>query len=165
MNSEGITPKLMKEYIIKISILCHPDNALTKSLHSYADGKFESGTKDSLGIDLPTKKVRIDDIVFVLFLADISTHPGFDSLRPNHFRDSSAAIFAFSKSNFSFLESAKSLYYEFRQHIPHPAVPITLIGLHQVLITFLFKLTTVKILDVHNFSDQLITVNTPGEYA
>ena len=118
------------EYLLKILMICFPDEVLTKSLRSYAGGVSEPKQRLAFGVDIPTKTIKMDNNVIRLLLAYISTNPVFGPPRPSLFRGSSAAVFAFSKSNRSYMTSTKSMFHEFRRHIPHPAVPIAFIGLH-----------------------------------
>ena len=117
-----------QKYLLKICILCCPDELLTQSLRLYADSVHLANKRYYLGFDLPTKHIKLDNNRIQLLLANISTYPSV-SARPSYYRGASAAVFAFSKSDHSFLESAIDHYHEFRQHIPEPTVPVAFIGL------------------------------------
>ncbi|UCG00661.1 MAG: hypothetical protein JSW11_13705, partial [Candidatus Heimdallarchaeota archaeon] len=121
------------EYLLKICFLSLPDNLLTQSLHSYA-GRIPDPFTKSLGVQIPTKQINMDNNNIKLILVDISTDPVFEGVKnprfPNYIRGASAAVFAFSKSNNSFVESTIEYYHEFRKHIPDPTVPVAFIGLH-----------------------------------
>jgi len=112
------------EYLLKICVLCCPDELLTQSLRSYADGGMEPSYRFTLGFTVPIKTIKIDNNSIKLILFDISTGP----TNPNLFRGASGAVFAFSKGNHSFVRSAIEHYHEFRQHIPESA--IAFVGLH-----------------------------------
>ena len=119
-----------QEYLLKISVVCCPDNLLTQSLHSYVGGIFDPSTKSTTGVNLCSKQIKVDTTNIKLILVDISTDPVFEPNYPNYIGGESAAVFAFSKSNPRFVESVIAHYHEFRRHIPTPAVPIAFIGLY-----------------------------------
>ncbi len=81
MNSDGIYLEKGKpdEGLLKISIQCYPDGALTKSLRSYADSVMDPSLKNSVGFDVPTKNIRINNITIKLILMDLSTKSFFRS--------------------------------------------------------------------------------------
>ncbi|MFX1286593.1 MAG: hypothetical protein ACFFB5_23350 [Promethearchaeota archaeon] len=120
-----------QEYLLKICVLCCPDELLTPSLCSYADRTPNSSTRSSLGVlaPFPTKQITANNNNIKLILDDISTKEFFDKLRPTYFRGASAAVFAFSKADRTFFKSAIKHYHEFRTHIPDLAVPVAFIGL------------------------------------
>ena len=123
----------MPAYLLKICVLCCPDELLTPSLWSYVGRTPESYTRSTLGVlePFPTKQITVNNNNINLILVVISTEEFFEKLRPDYFRGASAAVFAFSKSKHSFVESVIDHYHEFRRHIPNPTVPIAFIGLHE----------------------------------
>ncbi|MHA2246341.1 MAG: hypothetical protein ACXADY_15360 [Candidatus Hodarchaeales archaeon] len=118
------------EYLLKICIFCYPDKLLTHSLRSYTVENPDPSTRSVLGLFTFTKQITVDNDNIKLILPDISTHPFFEHHYPSYIRGVSAAVFAFSKSNPSFVESATDHYHEFRKHIPEPTVPVAFIGLY-----------------------------------
>jgi len=114
----------------KICVLCSPDDILTKLLPAYTE-EISKPTKRIIGLDFyQVKNIKIDDNIIRLLLIVISTQFCFASSCPTYFQGASAAVFAFSKSKYSFVESTIGLFYEFRRHIPEPTVPIAFVGLH-----------------------------------
>lgn len=123
-----------KAQLFKICIFCYPDELLTPSLRSYANGVAGPPSRSVSGFIIPTKFIKMDNSYIQLILVDISTNPVFEGVKnpsyPNYIRGASAAIFAFSKGNHSFIKSALDHYHEFRQHIPDSTLPVIFIGLH-----------------------------------
>ena len=115
------------EYLLKIGFFCFPDDLLTSSLHLYADKVFEPSRRSSLGVDIPTKHIKLANKDIKLILTNISTDPHFTPKCLYYFRGASAAVFVFSKSNRSFFDSTRTLVHEFYRHISD--LPITFIGL------------------------------------
>ena len=116
---------------IKISITCYPDELLTPTVLSYSDDSFEYSKRALIGTCLPMKKITLNNNKFRLFLADFSTKPHFGApLRFSFLRGSAAAVFAYSKSNRKFLNSALTMYRWFKKHIPLPVSAIAFLGLH-----------------------------------
>lgn len=119
-----------REYLLKICIFCYPDRLLSPSLFSYADGGLDPLTKSTTGVNILPKQITVVNANIKLILTDLSTNPVFKVLYPNHIRSASAVVFAFSKSNHKFFDSAIALYHWFKQHIPHPVPAIAFLGLH-----------------------------------
>ena len=120
------------EYLLKICVLCCPDELLTPSLCSYVGSTPKSSIRSTIGVltPIPTKQITVNNTNIKLILVDISTKEFFEKLRPTYFRGASAAVFAFSKSKHSFVESAIGHCHEFQRYIPTLAVPIAFIGLY-----------------------------------
>lgn len=121
-------------YLInKISIFCFPDDALSDSLRSYTDGGgFDPILRYSLGFNIYTKIILWDDFWrFKLILINISTDPWFSQQLPSFIEGSAAVIFAFSKTDPTFVWAAVDLYYNLRrmeQYFP-PFLPVVFIGI------------------------------------
>ncbi|MFX1514784.1 MAG: hypothetical protein ACFFC6_00605 [Promethearchaeota archaeon] len=120
------------EYLLKVCLFCYPDALLSPALHSYAGSKYYPTQRLSFGVDIPTKRIHLNNDKIKLILADISTNSSFAPQHPRlprYLRGASAVVFAFSKSNHRFLKAAIDQYLEFRQHIPDG--PIVFIGLFE----------------------------------
>ena len=116
-------------YLFKICFFCYPNELLTPSLYSYADRKPSIRRIPGLNVIYSKKKYfKLDDTNVRVVLTDISTKPVYASVRPSYSRGAVAAVFAFSKGSDTFLESAISLFHEFRRYFPN--VPIAFVGLH-----------------------------------
>lgn len=119
-----------QEFFVKISMPCYPDELLFPTLLSYADRSFHPSTRLTAGATLPSKQIKLENNLIRLFLADFSTKRHFAPLRLNYIRGSSAAVFAYSKNNRKFLDSAIALYRWFKRHTPHPVPIVAFLGLH-----------------------------------
>ncbi|MFX0207033.1 MAG: hypothetical protein ACFFDT_13680 [Candidatus Hodarchaeota archaeon] len=128
------------DYLVKICIVCYPDDLLTPSLRSYVSGRFDPSTRSTLGSFFPRKQIKsttgvnihpkqimVGTINIKLHVCDISTDPVFKPNYPRYFRGTSAVVFAFSKGNHSFIKATIDHYHEFRRLLPD--VPVAFIGL------------------------------------
>ncbi len=132
MNSDGIDLAQGKGdgLVLKIILVCYPDELLTPLLLSYTDVVQDPSLRSTLGFVISNKQIEVDTTLIKLLLVDLSTGPHFDSRLSSYFGGSSAAVFAFSKNNHSYLDSIKDSYREFWEWRGHPALSIAFIGLH-----------------------------------
>ena len=101
--------------IFKICVFSYPDEVLTPLLYAYADVGQDPSHRTTLGFLWFIKHIQVDDTFTKLVLLDLSTQPHFSSIRPSYFHGSFGAVFAFSKSNRSSIESIKELHPKFMQ--------------------------------------------------
>lgn len=119
------------DYSLKMCIFCYPDELLTHSLRSSAHEVFE---RDTMGFNTPTLSFELNSDFLKLILMEISTDPSFLPTNRGYYGGTSAAIFAFSKTDYSYYKSAIDHYHDFRKVIPQcPVVVLGLFGESEVV--------------------------------
>jgi small GTP-binding protein len=116
------------EYLLKICIIGNPQEIKTAMVRRFAEGKFIPNHLPTLGVDITTKKIQVDNNTVKLILVDTAGHEFFGKLRPSYYRGASAVIITFDKGDEQSFEAVRAWYMEFRNHIPDSTVPIALVG-------------------------------------
>lgn len=107
-----------KEGLVKICLIGSvPTKLKTKFIRRFAEDKYDSNYLPTLGVDITTKKIIIDDYPVKIILVDTAGQEFFGKLRPNYYRGASGAIIFFDKGDIkSFTEVPKWLK-EFRDNL------------------------------------------------
>lgn len=105
-----------------------PQELKTAFIRKFAEGKFTTNYLPTLGVDITTKKIQVDNNKIKLILVDTTGQEFFGKLRPSYYRGASAIIILFDKGDKSSFYAVKSWCDEFRKHIPDQSVPISLVG-------------------------------------
>ncbi|MFX1283799.1 MAG: Rab family GTPase [Promethearchaeota archaeon] len=83
------------EYLLKIVCLGSPSSNKTKILRGYSEGKFTTDYLPTLGVDITTKQIKIDDNQIKLIIVDTAGEKFFGKLRPSYYRGASGALIFF----------------------------------------------------------------------
>ncbi|UCG02694.1 MAG: hypothetical protein JSW11_01630 [Candidatus Heimdallarchaeota archaeon] len=136
---------MLDEYLLLICIIGIPDELKTRMVRTFAEGKFTTDYLPTLGFDITTKQIQVDNSNIKLILVDTSGQEFFDELRSSHYRTASAAIITFDKGDRDSFIAVKKWYKEFVneinrfykkqkttitdvEHDPRMEVPIALVG-------------------------------------
>ena len=124
-------PLAREEYLLKICLVGHPSELKTKLIRSFVEGKWTQNRfpTPTLGVDITTKQIKVDDSNVKLILVDTAGQEFFGKLRPSYYRGASAAIITFNKGDRETFNAIRGWYKEFRRHIPSSSVPIALVGI------------------------------------
>ncbi|MHA2075853.1 MAG: Rab family GTPase, partial [Candidatus Hodarchaeales archaeon] len=68
----------------------------TTLIRRFAEGKFTTNYLPTLGVDITTKKIQVDDNNIKLILVDTAGQEFFGKLRPSYYRGASACTIFFS---------------------------------------------------------------------
>jgi small GTP-binding protein len=117
-----------EEYLLKICLIGNT-KFKTNAIRHFAEGKFETNYLPTLGVDITTKKIQINDSRVKLILVDTAGQEFFGKLRPSYYRGASACSIFFDKSDLKSFESVPDWLAEFREHIPEVSIPLALVGL------------------------------------
>ncbi|MFX0149368.1 MAG: Rab family GTPase [Candidatus Hodarchaeota archaeon] len=96
---------MFNEYLFKIVCLGSPFSNKTKILRGYVEGKFDTNYLPTLGVDIATKRIRIDNNQIKLIIVDTAGQEFFGKLRPSYFRGASGALIFFDHKNRTTFES------------------------------------------------------------
>jgi small GTP-binding protein len=118
------------EYLLKICAVGSSNIGKTKILRRFSEGKFTTNYLPTLGVDITTKKIQVDDNIIKLILVDTAGQEFFGKLRPSYYRGASACAIFFSLNDRSTFDSVPYWLKEFRGHIPDTSVPISLVAIH-----------------------------------
>ena len=116
------------EYLLKICAIGSGSVGKTSLLRRFAEGKFTTNYLPTLGVDITTKKIQVDNNNVKLILVDTAGQEFFGKLRPSYYRGASACLIMFALNEKSSYDSIPTWLAEFRKHIPDPKIPIALAG-------------------------------------
>lgn len=116
------------EYLLKICAIGSGSVGKTSLIRRFAEGKFETNYLPTLGVDITTKKIHIDDNQVKLILVDTAGQEFFGKLRPSYYRGASACLIMFALNDKKSFDSVPDWLAEFRKHIPDSSIPIALAG-------------------------------------
>lgn len=116
------------EYLLKICAIGDGGVGKTALIRRYAEGKFTTNYLPTLGVDITTKPIQVDDNNIKLILVDTAGQEFFGKLRPSYYRGASACLIMFALDEKSSFDAIPTWLAEFRKHIPEESVPIALAG-------------------------------------
>jgi len=122
---------IKNEFLLKICAIGPPDTAKTRVIRQFAEGKFTTNYMPTLGVDITTKKIEINNNRIKLILVDTDGREFFCKLRPSYYRGASACTLFFSLNDRTTFDTIPNWLTEFRKHIPDLKVPISLVAIHQ----------------------------------
>jgi hypothetical protein len=94
-----VIKKMLHEYLLKIVCLGSPFSNKTKILRGYVEGKFSTDYLPTLGVDITTKRIKIDNHQIKLIIVDTAGNAFFGKLRPSYYRGASGALIFFDHKN------------------------------------------------------------------
>jgi small GTP-binding protein len=116
------------EYLLKICAIGSGSVGKTSLIRRFAEGKFTTNYLPTLGVDITTKQIQVDDIKIKLILVDTAGQEFFGKLRPSYYRGASACLIMFALNEKPSFDAIPDWLAEFRKHIPETSVPIALAG-------------------------------------
>jgi small GTP-binding protein len=116
------------EYLLKICAIGSGSVGKTSLIRRYAEGKFETNYLPTLGVDITTKKIQVDNNHVKLILVDTAGQEFFGKLRPSYYRGASACLIMFALNEKKTFNAVPDWLAEFRRHIPDTTIPIALAG-------------------------------------
>ncbi len=118
------SPKEEKnEYLLKICVVGTPSELKTNLIRQFAEGKFTTNYLPTLGVDITTKKIQVDDSYVKLIIVDAAGQEFFGKLRPSYYRGASGAIIVFESNEEGDISIPLEWIKEFRKHIPNERIP------------------------------------------
>ncbi len=124
--------KQKNKYIIRVSLLCHPEDLLFPSIRALIQkykGQTTNQTIEDLTLTASTINIRVANRIVKVILVQPIGRGFFKQTFGHHFR-SSGAIIAFSKENNDSFEASRALYQRFKD-INTTEVPIAFVGIQE----------------------------------
>ncbi|MFX1286606.1 MAG: hypothetical protein ACFFB5_23415 [Promethearchaeota archaeon] len=97
------------EYFMKICIMGAARELKTRMVRTFAGEKFTTDYLPTLGIDITTKQIRVNNNKVKLALVDALEQPSYQG--------ASAAIITFDKGDRNSFKAAKDFYMEVKRHL------------------------------------------------
>jgi small GTP-binding protein len=116
------------EYLLKICAIGSWDVGKTPLIRRYAENKFDTNYLPTLGVDITTKKIILDETQVKLIIVDTAGQEFFGKLRPSYYRGASACVVFFNKNNRESFVEIPNWVNEFLKYI-QPIVPLALVGI------------------------------------
>lgn len=116
------------EELLKICVMGSTEFK-TSFIRRFAEGKVTTNYLPTLGVDITTKQIQIDNYNVKLIVVDTIGQELDSRLRPSYYRGAAAFIIIFDKGDRDSFNAVNEWYKEFRKHIPHPSVPVALVGI------------------------------------
>lgn len=107
------------EYLLKLVAL-GSEKKKSELIRKFAEDKFTRNYLPTLGVDITTKKVEVDNKTVKLILVDTAGQEFFGKLRPNYYKGASGALIFFNRSDILSFEKSKSLVSEFSENVLTP---------------------------------------------
>ncbi len=115
------------EYLLKICAIGSGNVGKTSLIRRFAENKFDTNYLPTLGVDITTKKIDLDEIQVKLILVDTAGQEFFGKLRPSYYRGASACLIMFALNDENSFTAIPNWRSEFQKYI-QPPVPIALAG-------------------------------------
>ena len=117
----------MSYYLFKLVSIGNPAVGKTSLIRRFAKGKFQTKYLPTLGVDITTKRMEVNDKPVKLILVDTAGQEFFGKLRPSYYRGASACLILFALNDNNSFTAIPNWLEEFRKYIP-TEVPIALAG-------------------------------------
>ena len=98
-----------KKRVVKILMIGDHNTGKTSIVRRYVYKEYdEYSVEATIGMDIASKYVRVNDMTFKIQIWDIAGQDRFIGLAPTYYRHAVAAIIAFDVTNSNSLENAKN---------------------------------------------------------
>lgn len=112
------------EYLLKICAIGSGSVGKTSLIRRFAEGKFAANYLPTLGVDITTKKIQVENNSVKLILVDTAGQEFFGKLRPSYYRGASACLIMFALDDKKTFDAIPDWLAEFQKHIPDTSNPI-----------------------------------------
>ena len=111
-----------EEYLLKLVAIGSGNVGKTSIIRRYAEGKFTRNYLPTLGVDITTKKINLDNKNIKLILVDTAGQEFFGKLRPNYYKGASGCLIMFALTDRKSFDEVPKWFKEFRKHVDNPAI-------------------------------------------
>jgi small GTP-binding protein len=123
-NCNGYNQKDDNEYLLKICAIGSGNTGKTLFIRKFAENKFDTNYLPTLGVDITTKKICLNNTQIKLILVDTAGQEFFGKLRPSYYRGASAVLIFCNINDRNSIEAIPNWLKEFEKYItPHTGVP------------------------------------------
>ena len=95
--------------------------------HKFVENKFDTNYLPTLGVDITTKRIVVNNSPVKLILVDTAGQEFFGKLRPSYYRGASACSIFFDRNDRLSFQEVPNWIAEFAKYVPNP-VPLALVG-------------------------------------
>jgi small GTP-binding protein len=117
-----------EEYLLKLVAIGSGNVGKTSIIRRYAEGKFSVNYLPTLGVDITTKTIQVEDKQVKLILVDTAGQEFFGKLRPSYYKGASGCLVMFALDDKKSFEAVPGWITEFRKNIPDKNVILALAG-------------------------------------
>jgi len=118
-----------QDILLKICAIGSGKVGKSDILTRFSNGKVIKNHLTTLGVDVTTRKILIDETLVKLLLIVTTGRQSFKKLRPSYYKGASACIIFFTlKDRLTFIE-IPSWIREFRSQVSDESIPISLIAI------------------------------------
>lgn len=111
-----------EEYLLKLVAIGSGNVGKTSLIRRYAEGKFTRNYLPTLGVDITTKKIEVENKIVKLILVDTAGQEFFGKLRPNYYKGASGCLIMFALNDRKTFDEVPKWFIEFRKNVLNPAI-------------------------------------------
>ena len=119
---------VVNEYLLKICAIGSGNVGKTSLIRKFAENKFDTNYLPTLGVDITTKRIVVNNNPIKLILVDTAGQEFFGKLRPSYYRGASACSIFYNRSDRRSFEEVPKWLSEFHNYVTSK-VPLALIGI------------------------------------
>ena len=116
-------------YMFKVCIVGNKTKLNQEFGNLTTDSKFNPDHMVTLGMDIPTKLIRVNNQVIKLIILVLAGESFFKKLRSSHYRGAAGVIILFDKSNLSSLEDVNKWHQEASKVLSVASLPLAVVGI------------------------------------
>jgi small GTP-binding protein len=120
-----------QEYLLKICAIGSGNVGKSEVLRRFSEGKFQKNFLPTLGVDVTTRSIQVDNALVKLILVVTTGRKFFGKLRPSYYRGASACIIFFTLNDRNSFNDVPNWLKEFRSKVSDEAIPIYLIAIRR----------------------------------
>ncbi|MFX0087748.1 MAG: Rab family GTPase, partial [Candidatus Hodarchaeota archaeon] len=120
-----------EEYLLKICAIGSGKVGKSEILRRFSEGKFKQDFLPTLGVDVSTRRIQVDNTLVMLILVVTTGRKFFGMLRPSYYRGASACIIFFKLNDRLTFNDVPYWLKEFRSKVSDESIPISLIGIRK----------------------------------
>ncbi|MHA2075852.1 MAG: GTP-binding protein [Candidatus Hodarchaeales archaeon] len=130
---------IRNEYLLKVCAVGSGNVGKSEVLRRFGRKKFTRNYLPTLGVDITSRNIEIDDYLVKLVFVVTTGNEFFGNLRPSYYRGASAGIIFFTLNDRISFNAVPKWLNEFREKVTNSSVPIYLIAIKRDSIIFKFK--------------------------
>jgi small GTP-binding protein len=120
---------ILTKYLFKIVSIGSAGVGKTSLIRRFAQGKFKKNYLPTLGVDITTKEVNIQDVAVKLMCVDTAGQEYFGKLRGNYYRGANGCLLVFDLTRAPTFKDCPGWLNEFRMHmVDNEKIPLVLLG-------------------------------------
>lgn len=126
LNSKSV--QILDEYILKICVIGSPGANKTPLIRRYAENTFSEDYFPTLGVDITTNRIIVNNIPIKLIVMDIAGEEMFSNIRKSYFEGVAGCIIVYDVTIRESFQSLDRLIEDFRSNKDRSNTPIVIIG-------------------------------------